>query len=66
MTISKTISNETTVSNFLTIGIVGFGNFGQFLGKFFAAQGHRFVEYPTLHTGPRLFATRLSFPSTLF
>lgn len=27
----------------LTIGIVGFGNFGQFLGKKFAMQGHRVV-----------------------
>ncbi|PXF46820.1 Arogenate dehydrogenase 1, chloroplastic [Gracilariopsis chorda] len=27
----------------LTIGIVGFGNFGQFLSKAFAAQGHRVV-----------------------
>lgn len=25
----------------LTIGIVGFGNFGQFIGKVFAKQGHR-------------------------
>ncbi|CAN8062244.1 unnamed protein product [Agarophyton chilense] len=27
----------------LTIGIVGFGNFGQFLGKRFASQGHRVI-----------------------
>ncbi len=27
----------------LTIGIVGFGNFGQFLGKEFARQGHRVI-----------------------
>lgn len=27
----------------LTIGVVGFGNFGQFLGKKFAMQGHRVI-----------------------
>lgn len=30
-------------SSNLTIGVVGFGNYGQFLGKTFAAQGHRYV-----------------------
>lgn len=32
-----------SASNMLTIGIVGFGNFGQFLARFFAAQGHRII-----------------------
>lgn len=27
----------------LTIGIVGFGNFGQFLGKRYASRGHRVI-----------------------
>lgn len=31
----------------LTIAIVGFGNFGQFLGARFAANGHRYVNITT-------------------
>lgn len=33
----------TTTMSKLTIGIVGFGNFGQFLAKRFASQGHRVI-----------------------
>lgn len=40
MTVEKI---STLVPTPLTIGVVGFGNFGQFLAKTFAAQGHRYV-----------------------
>lgn len=34
---------DTSQFRKLTIGVVGFGNFGQFLGKRFASQGHRVI-----------------------
>lgn len=37
------VTNNSSVPEMLTIGIVGFGNFGQFLGKRYASQGHRVI-----------------------
>lgn len=42
-TTTNTISMNGASGPKLTIGIVGFGNFGQFLAKRFATQGHRVI-----------------------